>query len=146
MDYSKVPWSTYSDPELASIGYNEQRAQQAGIEYRTVLTSFEEVDRARAEGYEEGRIKILLDRKERIIGSQIAAGHAGELLPSAIFAIQNRWKLGSLLGPIFPYPTMAEIYKRAAGNYLSPRLFNPRVRGILKKLFGYRGSGPVSAK
>jgi len=145
MDYSKVPWCTYGDPELASVGYNEQRAQQAGIDYRTVHTGFEEVDRARAEGNEEGGIKILLDKKERIIGTQIAGAHAGELLPSAILAIQNRWKLGSLLGPIFPYPTMAEVYKRAAGNYLSPKLFNPRVRGILKRLFGYRGSGPISS-
>ena len=139
MSYQNVPWCTYSDPELASIGYNETRAQQAGLTYRTVYTGFDEIDRARAEGYEEGQIKILLDSKERIIGVQIAAGHAGELLLPAVIAVQQRWKLGTLMKPMYPYPTMAEIHKRAAGNYLSPKLFNPRVRRILTTLFRFRG-------
>ncbi len=140
MSYQNVPWCTYSDPELASIGYNETRAQQAGLTYRTVFTGFDEIDRARAEGYEEGQIKILLDRKERIIGVQIAGGHAGELLLPAVIAVQQHWKLGTLMKPIYPYPTMAEIHKRAAGNYLSPKLFNPRVRKLLKIIFRFRGS------
>lgn len=141
MDYSHVPWCTYSDPELASIGYNEMRAREAGIEYKTIVTSFSEVDRAHAEGFEEGVIKTLLDKKERIIGVQIAAGHAGELLLPSILAVQNRWKLSSLMKPMYPYPTMGEIHKRAAGNFLSPKLFNPRVRRIVRVLFGYRGLG-----
>ncbi len=139
MSYQNVPWCTYSDPELASIGYNETRAQQGGLTYRTVYTGFDEIDRARAEGYEEGQIKILLDSKEKIIGVQIAGGHAGELLLPAVIAVQQHWKLGTLMKPMYPYPTMAEIHKRAAGNYLSPRLFNPRVRSILKAIFRYRG-------
>ncbi len=139
MSYQNVPWCTYSDPELASIGYNETRAQQAGLTYRTVYTGFEEIDRARAEGYEEGQIKILLDRTETIIGVQIAGGHAGELLLPAVIAVQQNWKLGTLMKPIYPYPTMAEIHKRAAGNYLSPKLFNPRVRRLLKAIFRFRG-------
>ena len=139
MSYEHVPWCTYSDPELASIGYNEHRAQQAGVTYRTVYTSFDEIDRARAEGYEEGQIKILLNSKEKIIGVQIAGGHAGELLLPAIIAVQERWKLGTLMKPMYPYPTMGEIHKRAAGNYLSPKLFNPRVRTLLTSVFRFRG-------
>jgi len=139
MSYEHVPWCTYSDPELASIGYNETRAQQAGVTYRTVFTSFDEIDRARAEGYEEGQIKILLDSKEKIIGVQIAGGHAGELLLPAIIAVQEHWKLGNLMKPMYPYPTMGEIHKRAAGNYLSPKLFNPRVRKLLTTIFRFRG-------
>ncbi len=139
MNYNSVPWCTYSDPELASVGFNETRARQAGITYRTIYTGFDEIDRARAEGYEEGQIKILLNGKDRIIGVQIAGGHAGELLLPAIIAVQNRWKPGTLMKPMYPYPTMGEIHKRAAGNYLSPKLFNPRVRRLLTALFRFRG-------
>jgi pyruvate/2-oxoglutarate dehydrogenase complex dihydrolipoamide dehydrogenase (E3) component len=139
MSYEHVPWCTYTDPELASVGFNESRASEAGLEYRTVLTSFTEVDRARAEGFEEGQIKMLIDRKDRIIGVQIAGGHAGELLLPSVIAVQRKWKLGSMLKPMYPYPTMGEIHKRAAGNYLSPRLFNERIRSILSLVFRYRG-------
>lgn len=139
MDYRRIPWSTYSDPELASAGLNEKRASELGIPVKVLRTSFRENDRARAENAEEGVIKILLDKKDRIIGSQIAAVHAGELITPAILAIQEKWKIGKLLSPIFPYPTLSEIYRKAAGDYLSPRLFNGRTRKILRTLFHYRG-------
>jgi len=139
MDYRFIPWSTYSDPELASVGFNEKRAAEAGIDYRLVKTEFTENDRAWAEKTEGGRMKILLDRKDRIIGVQIAAAHAGELIAPALFAVRKGWKISEFLSPVFPYPTLAEIYRRAAGDYLSPRLFNPRVRRLLRMLFRYRG-------
>lgn len=140
MSYDYIPWSTYSDPELASVGYNEKRASEAGIDYRTLIADFDENDRARAEKSEGGRLKILLDRKDRVIGVQIAAAHAGELIVPAIFAVRKGWKISEFLSPVFPYPTLAEIYRKAAGNHLSPRLFNPKVRDILKILFHYRGT------
>ncbi|MDY7029562.1 MAG: FAD-dependent oxidoreductase, partial [Spirochaetota bacterium] len=140
MSYDYIPWSTYSDPELASVGYNEKRAAEAGIDYRTLTAEFDENDRAWAEKSEGGRMKILLDRKDRVIGVQIAAAHAGELIGPAIFAVRKGWKISEFLSPVFPYPTLSEIYRKAAGNYLSPRLFNPKVRDILKILFHYRGT------
>ena len=139
MDYRRIPWSTYSDPELASAGLNEKRAEELGIPVKVLYTSFGENDRARAENAAKGAIKILLDRKDRIVGTQIAAAHAGELITPAIFAIQEKWKIGKLLSPVFPYPTLSEIYRKAAGDYLSPRLFNEGTRKILRTLFRYRG-------
>jgi hypothetical protein len=53
--------------------------------------------------------------------------------------VQGRWKINALMKPIFPYPTMSEIHRRAAGNYLSPKLFNQKVRGILRTFFRFRG-------
>ncbi len=140
MGYEHIPWSTYSDPELASVGYNEKRAGEAGVDYTVITAGFDENDRAWAEKSEGGRIKILLDRKDRVIGVQIAAAHAGELIAPAIFAVRKGWKISEFLSPVFPYPTLAEIYRKAAGTYLSPRLFNPKVRDILRILFHYRGS------
>lgn len=141
MNYNNVPWVTYTDPELASIGYNERRAQEAEIDYTVLHTPVEGNDRAQAEGKPAGAMKLLLDPKERIIGAQIAAAHAGDLLLPQLFAVSGSWKIGKLMGPIVPYPTMGELHRKAAGDHMGPKLFNPRIRGILKRLYRYRGSG-----
>lgn len=140
-DYSKTPWSTYCDPELASVGYNEKRAQEEGLKYSVHKFPMAEVDRALAEGESEGYIKLLTDKKDRIIGSQIVSLHAGELLIPSLYAVNKKWKLMDLMGPVFPYPVFGEVYKKAVGAYAGPKLFNPKVRKILKRLYGYRGPG-----
>jgi pyruvate/2-oxoglutarate dehydrogenase complex dihydrolipoamide dehydrogenase (E3) component len=139
MEYAHLPWATYTEPELASVGLNEKRASERGVRYRVVGGSFGGNDRALAEGAGEGHMKVLLDRRERIIGVQIAGVHAGELLSPGLFAVKEGWKIGKLMGPIYPYPTLSELYRTTASEHLSPRLFNPRVRGLLRTLFGYRG-------
>lgn len=142
MDYSAVPWVTYTDPELASAGYNETRAREAGLDYGVISVPMTASDRARAEGETSGKIKILYNRKKQVLGVQIAGPHAGELLMPGVFAVAEKSKLGWFLKYIYPYPTVSEIYKTAAGKVLGPALFNDRVRSILKLAFGYRGSGP----
>jgi len=143
MSYAAVPWVTYVKPEIASIGYNEKRAVAEGIRYKTVETEFSFNDRAQTEGETSGRIKILINRKDIVIGTQIAGPHAGELLSPAIYAVNGGWKISRLYSPILPYPTLTEIYKKAIGGYIGDRLFNNRVRSFLKITRGYRGSGPV---
>lgn len=137
MDYSKTPWCTYCKPEIASIGYNELRAKDANIPYQVIETNIEDVDRAQAEGKTTGKIKILIDKKERIIGTQIVADSAGELILPSIMNIGK--KLSTLLTPIYPYPILGELHKRVAGKHYSKKLFNSRNRKILKLLFRYRG-------
>ena len=139
MDYNAVPWVTYTDPEIASCGYNEKRAKNEGIDYTAITMEFSDIDRAMAESEPEGKIKILIDRKKRIIGTQIAGIHAGELIIPSILALRNRYKLMSIMSPIFPYPVLSEIHKKAASDFYSAKIFNARVRGILKKIFHYRG-------
>jgi pyruvate/2-oxoglutarate dehydrogenase complex dihydrolipoamide dehydrogenase (E3) component len=141
MNYNNVPWVTYTEPELASIGYNEQRATEAGLEYSVLRTQVAGNDRAQAEGKIDGEMKMLLDPKERVIGVQIAAAHAGDLLLPQLYAVSENWKVGKLMGPIVPYPTMGELHKKAAGDHMGPKLFNDRIRGILRRLYRYRGTG-----
>lgn len=140
MDYRAVPWCTYTDPELASVGYNEASAKAAGIDYDTIVQPFGSTDRAQAEGEPAGRMKILLDRKGRVIGTQIAGYHAGELLAPSLFAVGKRWKAGAIMGPIYPYPTLSELHRKAVSTRMAPRLFNDRVRRLLRLLFRYRGT------
>ncbi|MFO8063777.1 MAG: FAD-dependent oxidoreductase [Spirochaetia bacterium] len=139
MSYRNVPWVTYTDPELASVGYNEKTASEAGVAYRVVRQPLSENDRAHAEGEPEGVMKTLLDKKDRVIGTQIAALHAGDLLLPSIFAVGQGWKLGEVMSPIYPYPTLGEIHKKSASSYMAPKLFNTRVRKILRTVFRYRG-------
>lgn len=137
--YDHTPWTTYTDPELASVGLNEKRAREKGISYTVHTAEIGEIDRANAEGETAGKIKILIDRKERIIGTQIASVHAGELITPSLFAVRDRWKLTKMLSPVYPYPTFGEIHKKSAGSFAAPKLFNDKVRRYLRFLFHYRG-------
>ncbi|MEW6719368.1 MAG: FAD-dependent oxidoreductase [Thermodesulfobacteriota bacterium] len=138
-DYSKVPWCTYTDPEIASIGYNEKRAAAGGVDYRVLTGRFRENDRALAEGEAEGMIKVLITPKGRLLGCQIAGHHAGELIHEWVAAVAGGAKLSALAGAVHAYPTLAEISKKAAGSHFAPKLFGDRMRKILRLLFGLRG-------
>jgi len=138
-DYAKVPWVTYTDPELASVGLNEKRAQAAGVEYRVLTTAFREVDRALAEGEIEGKIKVLISPSGALLGCQIAGHHAGELIHEWVAAINGAVKLSTLAGAVHAYPTLAEISKKAAGSYYAEKLFSDRTKKILRFLFDLKG-------
>lgn len=140
MNYHLVPWVTFTDPEIASVGYNEIRAKQEHVAYDLYVEQFAEVDRAVAEGEAEGKIKILTSAgSDKIIGVQIVGLHAGELLGASVLAVSHRMKLWDLASPIFAYPTLSEIHKKAAGRYYAQKVFNPKIRSLLKLLFGFQG-------
>ncbi|HZL98082.1 MAG TPA: FAD-dependent oxidoreductase [Terriglobales bacterium] len=138
-DYSKVPWCTYTDPEVASVGLNEKRAKAAGVEYRTLEAPFREVDRALAEGETEGKIKVLISPSGSLLGCQIAGHHAGELIHEWVAAINGGVRLSTMAGAIHAYPTLSEISKKAAGSYYSGKLFSDRTKKVLRFLFDLKG-------
>lgn len=135
-----MPWCTYTEPELSSIGMNEKQAKDAGIDYSVWTETFQENDRALAEGEEMGKLKLLLDTKERPIGVQILGPRAGDLIGEWIAVLNSGMKLSALAGTIHPYPTLTEINKRVAGSYISPKIFSPTVKKALKFFFRLQGS------
>jgi len=137
-DYTKTPWCTYLDPEVASIGFNEQRAKDAGIEYIKHVEEISHNDRALAEGEAKGLIKILMNKKGRVIGVQIVAYHAGDLISEWIPVLNGNVKLSTLADAIHPYPTMSEINKNASVNYMVSTI-PPWTKKLTKFLFGYQG-------
>ena len=143
-DYTWLPWCTFTDPALASIGMNEGLAQAAGIEYSVWTEAFGDNDRSLTEGLGHGTIKMLLDKKEKPIGVQIFGPHAGDLLGEWVAVLNGKVKLSTLASAVRPYPTIAEINKRVAGSFLSPKIFSPRIRKGLKFLFRLQGSSCVS--
>jgi len=138
-NYALLPWCTYTDPELASIGMNEKRARAAGIRYSVWVEEFRDNDRSLAEGERVGRIKMILDEKERPVGVQILGPHAGELLSEWVAVFNGRVKLSTLASAVHPYPTLGEINKRVAGSFLSEKIFSGKVRKGLKFFFHLKG-------
>lgn len=139
VDYTWMPWCTYTDPELASIGLNERAARQAGIEATTWTEAFRNNDRSLAEGQTAGRIKLILDKREKPLGVQILGPHAGDLLSEWVAVLNGGVKLSSLASTIHAYPTLSEINKRVTGSVFSPKLFSRKVRKGLKFFFNLKG-------
>ena len=138
-DYTLLPWCTYTDPELASIGLNEKAAQARGIDYTTWVEKFVENDRSLAEGERTGSLKMVLDEKENIIGVQILGPHAGELINEWVAVLNGKVKLSTLASAVHPYPTLGEINKRVAGSFFTPKVFSDTVKKGLKFFFNLKG-------
>ena len=138
-DYTFLPWCTYSDPELASIGMNEKAAQAAGIDYNVWTEEFKDNDRSLAEGEKEGLIKMILDEKEKPVGVQILGPRAGDLISEWVATLNGKVKLSTLASAIHPYPTIGEINKKVAGTFFSPKIFSDRIKKGLKFFFHLKG-------
>jgi len=132
-----MPWVTYTDPEIAHVGMYEHEAQEKGIEVNTIKIPFSGVDRAIADGEEDGFVKIHHKKgSDQILGATIVARHAGEMISEVTTAIVNKVGLSGLSGVIHPYPTQAEGIKKAADAYrrtlLTPT--SKKILGLLTKL------------
>ncbi|WP_411991430.1 FAD-dependent oxidoreductase [Agarivorans sp. DSG3-1] len=117
-DYSVIPAATYTYPEVARVGINEQDAKLQGTAYEVTEFQLEELDRAIAEGATNGFIKVLtVPGKDKILGATIVAEHAGELLAEFTLAMKHGLGLNKILGTIHAYPTMMEANKYVAGEW-----------------------------
>ncbi len=113
-----MPWATFTDPEIAHVGLYEHEAQEKGIEISIMKILFDDVDRALAEGEEEGFVKIIYKKgSDEILGATIVARHAGEMISEITTAIVNKIGLSKMASVIHPYPTQAEAIKKAADAY-----------------------------
>ena len=128
-----IPWATYTDPELAQIGPTEAQAREShGDRVEIVRFDYQHNDRAIAERRTKGFIKLMV-LKGRPIGATIVGHQAGELAGLWSLVIANRMKMSQVAAMVAPYPTIAEINKRAAGAYFTPRLFDS---GMVKTVVG----------
>lgn len=127
VDYSAIPWTTFTDPEVARVGLNEQQARQQSIRYEITRYDLCESDRAIAEGEARGFVKVLtVPGGDRILGATIVGHHAGDTVAEFVLAMRDELGLGKVLGTIHVYPTMAEANRAVAGAWRrahrSPRL------------------------
>jgi pyruvate/2-oxoglutarate dehydrogenase complex dihydrolipoamide dehydrogenase (E3) component len=144
--FHAFPWVTYIQPELASVGLNEPEAKRLGIPYVLARAQFSENDRARAESATEGIIKVLIEpsrlfglRGGKILGAQIVGPNAGELIHEFVIMMKHGLKASQITAAVHAYPTLSEANKRAVSTMLGEKLFQPRTRKWLGKLFGFSG-------
>ncbi|MBC2705001.1 FAD-dependent oxidoreductase [Desulfobacula sp.] len=116
VDYSTIPWATYTDPEVARVGINETDARLAGLDYEMVKYGIDELDRAIADSEDHGFVKVLtVPGKDKILGVTIVGNHAADVISEFVLAMKHGIGLNKILGTIHIYPTMAEANKYAAG-------------------------------
>ncbi len=139
VDYTFFPWCTFTDPELACIGMNEKMAADAGLDYKVYLERFADNDRSLAEGEREGKIKMVLNEKEKLLGVQILGPHAGDLLSEWIAVMNGGVRLSTLASSVHPYPTLGEINKKVVTDLFSKKVFSDRIRKGLTLLFNLKG-------
>jgi pyruvate/2-oxoglutarate dehydrogenase complex dihydrolipoamide dehydrogenase (E3) component/uncharacterized membrane protein YdjX (TVP38/TMEM64 family) len=115
-DYAVIPWATFTEPEVARVGLNENEAKEKGIAHEVTVYGIDDLDRAIADGAARGMVKVLTaPGSDRILGATIVGEHAGELIIEFITAMKHGIGLNKILGTIHIYPTLAEANKYAAG-------------------------------
>lgn len=133
VDYSVIPWATYSDPEVASVGINEQKAKKEGIPYELTTYGVDDLDRAITDSEDHGVVRVLTSPgTDKILGATIVSNHASDLIVEFIAAMKHGFGLNKILGTIHIYPTMAEANKYLAGNWKKKQT-SDRVFRWLKK-------------
>ncbi|HEY6929403.1 MAG TPA: mercuric reductase [Thermoanaerobaculia bacterium] len=135
LDTSALPWCTYTSPEVARVGLNEQGAVREGAKYDLFRLPMSGVDRAVLESEEEGFAKVLLARgSDRILGATIVSARAGELIHEVALAMTAGLGLSTIARTIHVYPTFSEILRQIADARERSRL-TPFAKKILTGIF-----------
>ncbi len=138
VDYRVIPWTTFTDPEVARVGLSENEANERNIPYEVTKYGIDDLDRAIAEEEDHGFVKILTTPgRDHIMGVTIVGHHAGDIIAEYVAAMKHGFGLNKILGTIHVYPTLSEANKYAAGNWKkahAPR----RALDLLEKFHRWR--------
>ena len=141
VNYSVIPWATFTDPELSRVGLTEEQARKRyGDDVYVLKQDYAGVDRALAEAAGMGFAKIITRGNGEILGAHIVGASAGELIHEVVLAMSNKLKVSALTG-IHVYPTLSEVTAKAALQ-LKKRKFasNEGLQNTLTKFFSFRRS------
>lgn len=133
-----IPWCTFTSPELARVGLSEQEARNQGLRHEVYTFSFDDIDRAIADGQSQGFIKVLTKPNGKLLGAAIVGPHAGELIAEYALAMSAGLSLSKISSTIHLYPSLSQINRRVADQKLKAAL-TPFRRKWLKRLLRLRG-------
>ncbi|MEM6640585.1 MAG: FAD-dependent oxidoreductase [Pseudomonadota bacterium] len=137
-DYSVIPWSTYTEPEIARVGLSETQAAEEGVDVEVTRYDIGELDRAITDGSAQGFVKVLTPPgSDRILGATIVGPHAGELIAEFVLGMKHKLGLNKILGTIHIYPTLMEANKYAAGAWKRANAPEAALRW-LERFFAWR--------
>ena len=133
-----IPWCTYTDPEVAHVGYYENEARTAGFNVATITESLADVDRAVLDGEDEGFARVHYDKKTgRILGGTLVARHAGEMINELTLAMVAKQSVSVLSSTIHSYPTQAEVWRKIGDAYMFTKL-TPTVKKVFERWLMWR--------
>ncbi len=136
-DYRVVPWTTFTDPEVARVGLTEAEAREKHGDVRVYRYPFGDLDRAITDGEAKGFAKVVCTPKGQILGAHLIGPHAGDLIQELVLAMKAGIKIQSISQTIHSYPTLTEVVRRTADVYYREKLFSGKLPGILKRVFDF---------
>lgn len=138
VDYSAVPWCTFTDPELAHVGLTEEEARKQSKDIKVYRSKYSESDRAVTDLEEKGLAKVICDKKGYVLGAHIVGANAGEIIHEYVLAKAKKLKIGDISLAIHIYPTLAQIVKRTGDQsymqILNSKWFSSFAKTMLKFL------------
>ena len=133
-----IPWCTYTDPEVAHVGFYPHEAEEKGLTVETIAIEMNTVDRSILESDDDGFLDVYIKKgADKILGATMVARHAGDMISEITLAMVAGAGLGTMAKTIHPYPTQAEAIKKAGDTYNRKKL-TPRVQKIFKTLLKWR--------
>jgi len=139
VESGRVPWCTFTDPELAQVGFGEEELRKRGESFRVYRFPFSKLDRAITESESVGMVKVWANKRGKILGAAILGANAGEMIAEYALAMKVNAGLNQVSATIHPYPTYALGNRRAADLFANNVLTPSRVTWI-QRLFRLRGS------
>jgi pyruvate/2-oxoglutarate dehydrogenase complex dihydrolipoamide dehydrogenase (E3) component len=128
-----IPWTTYTDPEVAHIGVAEADVAKTEGRLQTITIQLSDVDRAVVDDDTDGFVRVHHE-KGRLRGCTIVAPHAGEMIGEVAYAMTHHGTLAALSSTIHPYPTQVEALRKAGDAYRRQSL-TAGVRKWLERYF-----------
>jgi pyruvate/2-oxoglutarate dehydrogenase complex dihydrolipoamide dehydrogenase (E3) component len=143
MDYSTLPWATFVDPEVATVGLTEDRAKAEDTDHRIYKVPYQDLDRARIDRRTEGFAKVVASPSGKILGATIVGEEASLVLQQLVVAMEGRLGLGDLAGVTQIYPTYGQIIHDLAAQYRATRRERGFLQSALNFFYGFQPQAPA---
>jgi len=129
-----MSWVTYTSPQVATFGLTPAQLNKRGLTYRVLENTFKDDDRAIVDEYRFGKLKLYIDKRERIRGGSMVAYNAGELTQELMLAMKEGIRISKVFSKVYPYPTATRINRSTIASYMSSKL-TPFIKKVLRALY-----------
>jgi pyruvate/2-oxoglutarate dehydrogenase complex dihydrolipoamide dehydrogenase (E3) component len=129
-----VPWSVFTEPEIAQVGMTEKEAREKGLKTRVVKKAFRSYGRTVADGHPEGFVKVVVDARGRIYGATIVGEAASELIHEWTMAIQYNKRMHHVMMMQHAFPSVSMINKMVAEDWMMEKMKSGWMRKLVNLL------------
>ncbi|MFP4179544.1 MAG: dihydrolipoyl dehydrogenase family protein [Spirochaetaceae bacterium] len=128
----QVPWSVFTKPEIAQVGFTEEQAAQKGLSHRVYRSEYEDYGRTIADGQPEGFVKVVATTRGKILGATILGEAASEMIHEWTMAIQHKLSLFDIVMMQHSFPTISLMNKRVAENWIMEKAEQPMFQKLAR--------------